>query len=146
MYTVLIVITRPMSSAALPSRGQCIEVTDNLQLRQCLSFVSTLDHIGPGSSSPGISRAQVLLEHLRSVWTWYSRACRLHFNVRPSVRCDELRCALSEGRCSPVVMSAITFMHPTVDAPGTSMHMLGISHRAHVSRERVSFACYSTQC
>ncbi|PBK79186.1 hypothetical protein ARMGADRAFT_1093374 [Armillaria gallica] len=32
-----------MSLAALPSRGQCIEITDNLQLCQCLSFASTLD-------------------------------------------------------------------------------------------------------
>ncbi|KAK0434966.1 hypothetical protein EV421DRAFT_2039425 [Armillaria borealis] len=43
-----------MSSAALPSRGQCIEVTDNLQLCQCLSFASTLDQHICGRCGHGI--------------------------------------------------------------------------------------------
>ncbi|PBK58466.1 hypothetical protein ARMSODRAFT_967701 [Armillaria solidipes] len=42
------------SSAALSSRGQCIEVTDNLQLCQCLSFASTLDQNICGRCGHGI--------------------------------------------------------------------------------------------
>ncbi|KAK0228098.1 hypothetical protein IW262DRAFT_577059 [Armillaria fumosa] len=43
-----------MSSAALPPRGQCIEVTDNLQLCQCLSFASTFDQHVCGRCGHGI--------------------------------------------------------------------------------------------
>ncbi|PBK96300.1 hypothetical protein ARMGADRAFT_1009982 [Armillaria gallica] len=32
-----------MSSIFLPSRGQCIQISDNFQFCQCLSFASTLD-------------------------------------------------------------------------------------------------------
>ncbi len=126
-----------MSSAALPSRGQCIQVTD--QSCPCLSFASTLDQVGLHSSSPGI-RAHFLPAHLRWVRTQYSCAPRLCFNVRPSLPCNELRCVLSEGRCSPVVVSRIMFMHLIVDIPSASMHMLGVSHRAYASHERISFA------
>ncbi len=152
-HIALIVVAHPMSSVFLPPRGQCTQVTDNNQLCQCLSFASTLDQAGPLSSSPCI-RAYVLLAHLL-VWTWYSRACRLHFNVCPSVRCDELRCVLSECRCSLTVVSGIMNLYIIVDVPGTSMHMLGVSHRAYTGHKCVSFAsasalhrggCPSFQC
>ncbi len=128
-----------MSSIGLPSRGQCIEDTDINQLCQCPSFASTPDQAGPHLSSPSI-RAHVLPAHLRSVWTWYSCPPRLCFNVCASLPCDELRCILSEGRYSPVAVSVIMFMHLIADVPGTRMHMLGVSHRAYASRERISFA------
>ncbi|KAK0502779.1 hypothetical protein EDD18DRAFT_1345608 [Armillaria luteobubalina] len=43
-----------MSSIFLPPRGQCIKVTDNLQLCQCPSFASTLDQHICGRCGHGI--------------------------------------------------------------------------------------------
>ncbi|KAK0183939.1 hypothetical protein F5146DRAFT_1077138 [Armillaria mellea] len=43
-----------MSSIVLPPRGQCIQVTDNLQHCQCPSFVSTLDQLICGRCGHGI--------------------------------------------------------------------------------------------
>ncbi|KAK0474828.1 hypothetical protein IW261DRAFT_527228 [Armillaria novae-zelandiae] len=43
-----------MSSVALPSRGQCIQITDNLQLCQCPSFASTFDQNICGRCGHGI--------------------------------------------------------------------------------------------
>ncbi len=143
------------SSASLSASPSCLQISDNNQSCPCLSFAaSTLDQVGPHSSSPAYSRAHFLPAHLRLVWTWYSCAPRLCFNVCASLPCDELRCILSEGRCSLVVVSVIMFMHFIADAPGTSVHMLGVSHRAYTGHKCVSFAyasalrreCHPFQC
>ncbi|KAK0483148.1 hypothetical protein IW261DRAFT_930277 [Armillaria novae-zelandiae] len=54
VHNVLIFIAHPMPSVILPPRGQCTEVTDNLQLCQCLSFASTLDQHICGQRGHGI--------------------------------------------------------------------------------------------
>ncbi len=129
-----------MSSIVLPSRGQCIQVTDNLQLSVPIVRVDARS-----------GRPSFIVAWHTPVLMFYQLICgrcghgihahrdyvSMFVHHCPAMNCA---CILSEGRYSPVVVSVIMFMHLITDAPGTSMHMLGVSHRAYTSGEYVSFA------
>ncbi len=88
-----------MSSVVLPSRGQCIHITDDSQHCQCLWFFPPasplLDQVG--SRPHASSRAHVLPEHLWSLWTRCSRACRLCFDRRQSLSRESMCGICPEG-------------------------------------------------
>ncbi len=90
-----------MSSMILPFRRQCIHVTGNIQHCHCQWFfppeLHLLDQVGFHPLSPLYSRSHVPPEHLWSVWTRYSRACRLCFDSRQSLSCESMCCVCPEG-------------------------------------------------